>query len=371
MASPPSIVIAAGGTGGHIYPGLALAAAIQRAQPNARLLFVGTARGLETKLIPDAGYELALVDMVPFAGQSMLRLPLALVRSTAQAWKILRDAKASVAVGMGGYASIPLMLAAKPARVPGIIHESGAIPGRANLLAARITPNVAIAFHQAKRSFSPRVETRTVGMPLDAALSSFNRSALRTEARAAFGLKNNVTMVMVNGGSQGAASLNRLAVGLAQRWRDRSDIRILLKAGAAHEQAVAAELEANGGTGVVELTRYIERMDYAYAAADFAICRAGAGTIAELAVVGLPAILIPYPHAPYDHQAVNAQTLVDEGGAIMIRDHEALPERVGPILDERLANPSALLSMQRGLHAIARPHAADELAAWVLELTQT
>lgn len=370
MPSPPSIVIAAGGTGGHIYPGLALAAAIRRAQPDAGLVFVGTPRGLETRIIPDAGWELALVDMVPFTGRFALRLPPALVRSTAQAWRILRDTGASVAVGMGGYAAVPLMLAARPARVPGLIHESGAIPGRANLLAARFTPNVALAFHQARRSFSPRVTTRTVGMPLDETLSNFDRSKVRPEARAAFGLSDDVRMVMVNGGSQGAASLNRLAVGLAERWRDRRDVRILLKAGATHEEAVAAELAANGGAGVVELTRYIERMDHAYAAADFAICRAGAGTIAELAVVGLPAILVPYPHAPYDHQAVNAQTLVDEGGAIMIRDDEALPRIVGPVIEERLANPTALRAMQRGLRAVARPHAADELAAWVLALAQ-
>lgn len=370
MSPSPSIVIAAGGTGGHIYPGLALAEAIRSARPDAEVLFVGTSRGLETRLIPDAGWELALVDMVPLAGQSALRLPLALVRSTTQAWRILRNVSASVAVGMGGYAAVPLMLAARPARVPGLIHESGAIPGRANLLAARFTPNVALAFHQARRAFPPRVETRTVGMPLDRALSEFDRSQLRPEARAAFGLADDVTMILVNGGSQGAASLNRLAVGLAERWRDRSDIRILLKAGSAHEQAVAAELASNGGARVVELTRYIERMDHAYAAADFAICRAGAGTVAELAVVGLPAILVPYPHAPYDHQAVNARTLVDEGGAIMIRDEEAFPATVGPMLEERLANPSALLAMQRGLHAVARPHAAEELAEWVLTLAQ-
>ncbi len=371
MSAPPSIVIAAGGTGGHIYPGLALADAIRGIRPTCRVLFVGTSRGLETRLIPDAGWELALVDMVPFSRQSALLLPSALVRSSAQAWRILRTANASVAVGMGGYASVPLMLAARAARVPGVIHESGAIPGRANLLASRFTHNVALAFHQAGRAFPSHVTTRTVGMPLSRTLSEFNRSQLRPEARASLGLPDDVTMILVNGGSQGAASLNRLTVGLAKRWRDRSDIRILLKAGAAHEQAVAAELEANGGARVVEITRYIERMDHAYAAADFAICRAGAGTIAELAVVGLPAILVPYPHAPYDHQAVNAQTLVDEGGAIMVRDDEALPSAVGPMIEERLSNPSALLAMQQGLHTVARPHAAEELAEWVLTLAHS
>ncbi len=362
------IVIAAGGTGGHIYPGLALAAGLRKIRPDVQILFVGTPRGLENQLIPAAGYDLALIDMVPFTNKEAIRLPPALTRSTFQSWKIIRASKASVAVGMGGYASLPLMLGAKLARIPRLIHESGAIPGRANLVAARVCPNVALGFHQAKRSFSPRAITRTVGMPLDPSLSEFNRSELRQEARLAFGLKENMSMVMVNGGSQGAATLNALAVGLAERWRDRDDIRILLKAGAAHEEKVAAELKENGGEKVVELTRYIERMDHAYAASDFAICRAGAGTISELAVVELPAILVPYPYAPYDHQAVNAQTLVDEGGAIMIRDHRALPEIVAPILEEKLSDPAGLMAMQRGLRAIAHPNATTELAEWVLEL---
>lgn len=368
MAVPPSIVIAAGGTGGHIYPGLALGAALRRAHPDASVTFVGTPRGLEGQLIPAAGWELRLVDMVPLSGQSTLRLPVALIRSVIQAHKILRETKATVAVGMGGYASVPLICAARLRRLPSVIHESGAIPGRANLLAARFTPNVALAFHQARRSFPARSELRTVGMPLDDTLGNFDRARLRDEARSAFSLPEGTMMVMVNGGSQGAASLNRLAVGLAQRWKDRNDIRILLKAGPAHEDAVARELAANGGARIVELTRYIERMDYAYAACDFAICRGGAGTISELAVVELPAILVPYPHAPYDHQAVNAATLVDEGGAVMVRDNQARPDVVGPIIEQRLADPLAMAAMRRGLHAIARPHAADELAEWVLEL---
>ncbi len=365
---PPTIVIAAGGTGGHIYPGLAVAEALRRAEPDARISFVGTRRGLESTLIPAAGFPLHLVDMVPFAGRQAVLLPLALVRATAQARRILRREKADVAVGMGAYVGVPLIVAARLAGVPSLIHESGAVPGRANLWAARLTPNVATAFSDAAPAFSRSRDVRTLGMPLGPDLDAFDRAALRGKARAAYGLDDATLFILVNGGSQGAASLNRLAVGLARRWQDRGDVRILLKTGRRDHEQTAAALRAGGGALLVELTPFLDRMDLAYAAADIAVCRPGAGTVAELAVVGLPAVLVPYPHAPFDHQARNASALVAAGAAIMVRDHEATPEVVGPQLERILDDHRQLHSMRSGLGHMARPHAADEMAAWVLEL---
>jgi UDP-N-acetylglucosamine--N-acetylmuramyl-(pentapeptide) pyrophosphoryl-undecaprenol N-acetylglucosamine transferase len=365
---PPSIVIAAGGTGGHIYPGLAVAEALCRAEPRARICFVGTRRGLEGRLIPEAGYPLDFVDMVPFAGREAALLPLALVRATAQARRILHREQADVVVGMGAYVGVPLIAAARLCGVPSVIHESGAVPGRANLWAARLTANVATAFADAARAFSRSTDVRTLGMPLGPDFQAFDRSALRGKARAAHGLDDATLFVLVNGGSQGATSLNRLAVGLAQRWRDRSDVRILLKTGRRDYEQTAAALGASGGASLVELTPFLERMDLAYAAADIAVCRPGAGTVAELAVVGLPAVLIPYPHAPFDHQARNASALVAAGAAVMVRDHEATPEVVGPRLERILEDRSQLDSMRSGLGHLAQPRAADEMAAWALDL---
>ena len=366
----PSVVIAAGGTGGHIYPGLALAQAVLERAPEARIAFVGTARGLEGELIPKAGYPLHLVDMVPFAGRARLLLPVALVRATAQSRALLRRLEADVAVGMGGYTSIPLVAGARFAGVPSLIHESGAIPGRANLLAARFTGNVATAFAEAESAFPRSATVRTVGMPLSPGLARFDRQALRPAARAAFDLPEGCRFLLVNGGSQGAASLNRLALGLADRWRDRDDIRILLKAGARQHEAVAAELAGHPGRERIELTRFIERMDHAYAAADMAVCRAGAGTVAELAVVGLPSVLVPYPHAPLDHQTLNARVLTAVGGALLVADHEATPDVVGPLLEDRLDDPDAHGRMRTGLAAVAHPCAAEELAEWALSLVR-
>ena len=363
-----SIVIAAGGTGGHIFPGLAVAEALRRTAPSTRICFVGTSRGLEGTLVPEAGFELHLIDMVPFARATAAKLPVALVRATRQARMVLRRQEADVVVGMGAYVSGPVILAARLAGVPSLIHESGAVPGRANLAAARLTGNVATAFAEAAVAFPRSADVRTVGMPLGRDLAAFDRAALRKEARTSYELDDATLAVLVNGGSQGAASLNRLAVGLAERWRDRTDVRIVLKTGARDHDRVQAEMRDSGGAHLVELTRFIDRMDHAYAAADVSVCRPGAGTVAELAVVGLPAVLVPYPHAPFDHQARNAAALVDVGAAMMVRDHEATPDVVGPLLEPLLADRSGLDRMRAGLQSLAHPHAADELAAWALEL---
>jgi UDP-N-acetylglucosamine--N-acetylmuramyl-(pentapeptide) pyrophosphoryl-undecaprenol N-acetylglucosamine transferase len=364
----PSIVIAAGGTGGHIYPGLALGRALCRSAPDARVSFVGTARGLEGRLIPSAGFELDLVDMVPFAGWRRALVPAALARAAVQARGILRRRHADVAVGMGGYASIPLIVGARLAGVPALIHESGAVPGKANLVAARLTRHVATAFEEVASAFPPSATVRTVGMPLGPELAGFDRATLRDEARKAFELDEGTRFLLVSGGSQGAASLNRLAVGLARRWKDRDDVRILLKAGARNHEEAQAAVTAAGAGAMVEVTRFIERMDHAYAAADVAVCRPGAGTVAELAVVGLPAVLVPYPHAPSDHQARNAAALVDAGAAFLVRDHEATAEVVGPLLERVLDDPCELERMGSALRSIAHPRAAEELASWALEL---
>jgi UDP-N-acetylglucosamine--N-acetylmuramyl-(pentapeptide) pyrophosphoryl-undecaprenol N-acetylglucosamine transferase len=365
----PTVVIAAGGTGGHIYPGLALAEAIAEARPDARIEFVGTPKGMEGDLVPAAGHPLHLYDMVQFAGQGWRKatVPLALGRATWQARSILKRLGADVAVSMGGYSGIPLIVAAKTAGVPSLIHEPGAVPGKANLLAARFTDHLATSFPQTRFS---GVELRHVGYPLRRAMTSFDRDALRPEARAAYGLDERTAMVLVTGGSQGAMSLNRLALGLAERWAGRDDVRIVLKAGNRNHEEVEAALAGNPGAHLVELVRYIDRMDHAYAAADIGVFRSGAGTVAELAVVELPSVLVPFPHDEHDEQVHNAQPLVDAGGALLVSDHEATADHVGPLLEERLDDPSLLEAMAKGMRASARPQAAADLAAWALELAR-
>ena len=363
----PRVVIGAGGTGGHIYPGLATADAIRRAHPEAEITFIGTPKGLEQRLIPAEGYPLELVDMVPWGGAR--RVPMfgaAVVRASLQAGRILARARPQVVLGMGGYPSLPVVIAARRRRVPVILHESGAVAGRANMLAARMTRNVALAFSAAARSF-PRHTARIVGMPLSEELATFDRGALRSEARAEYGVPDGITLVLVNGGSQGSVRLNELALGLGARWIDRDDVRVVLKAGAAHIDNVGALVEEAGVGHVLTAVRYLDRMPTAYAAADIAVCRSGAGTVAELATCGLPAVLVPYPFAPDDHQTANARVLGDAGAALLVADHDATADNVGPEL-EALFGSARLRAMVDAAGASSHAGAADALAAWALEL---
>ena len=366
-----SVIIGAGGTGGHIYPGLATADAIRAARPDSQIVFVGTKRGLEGRLIPQAGYELVTVDMLPLNTNLRWRLaffPFSIVRSTVQTLRTLRERKADVVLGMGGYPSVPAVLAAWLARVPRIIHESNATPGLANRFVSRFAPNIALAFREGGRNLPRHRDTRLVGMPISESLAAFDRDALREEARAHFNLKDGERMVLVSGGSLGAVRLSRAAADLAGRWRDRTDIRLVIKAGRDQLPAIEQQLTSNGGHAVATAVAYLDRMDLAYAAADITVCRAGSGTVAELSHVGLPAVLVPYPSAAHDHQSFNAQALVDVGAAVMIPDSDVTADRLEQVLTPILADPARLAAMAAAAHQTVHATAARDLARWVLEL---
>ncbi|GAB2744046.1 UDP-N-acetylglucosamine--N-acetylmuramyl-(pentapeptide) pyrophosphoryl-undecaprenol N-acetylglucosamine transferase [Kitasatospora kifunensis] len=363
---PLSVVIGAGGTGGHIYPGLALAEALRRADPRAVISFVGTDRGLETRLIPEAGYRLHTVDMIPFDASLGLRrylLPAALLRSGRQCQEILRAEGAQVAVGMGGYPSAPVIVGAKLAKLPSVVHESNAVPGRANRFAAKLTPHVALAFDRTREHLPSGLAAETVGMPLVGAVATLDRAALRDQARRYFGVPDGVRLVVFNGGSLGAARLTAAAVELAERWRYRTDLRLLIKTGPAALDQVRAELD---GSPVATAVAYLDRMDLAYAAADVMVCRAGSATVAELSSIGMPAILVPYPHAPHDHQTHNARVLSDVGAGLLLPDGACTGDALAQLLEPLLADPRLLDAMSRAAEPGTHAKAADLLAAKVL-----
>ncbi|MGW8379663.1 UDP-N-acetylglucosamine--N-acetylmuramyl-(pentapeptide) pyrophosphoryl-undecaprenol N-acetylglucosamine transferase [Streptomyces sp. ODS28] len=364
-------MIGAGGTGGHIYPGLALAEALRRLDPEAVISFAGTERGLETRLIPEAGYRLHTTGMIPFdpgIGARRYLLPAALLRAGAQAAAVLRAQHAQIAVGMGGYPSAPVVLGARMAGLPSLVHESNAVPGRANRFAARLTPHVALAFDRA-RAHLPRGErAETVGMPVSGALSAFDREALRPAARRAYGVPPGARLIVVNGGSLGAARLTEAALALAERWRPRTDVRLLIKTGPAALEETRARLAASGCGHIAQAVPYLDRMDLAYAAADLMVCRAGSATVAELAVTGVPALLVPYPHAPGDHQTHNAHVLRDAGAGLLLPDAEATGERLAGLLGPLLAEPARLAAMTGAADPGSHARAAELLARRVLDL---
>ncbi|MFD4024582.1 undecaprenyldiphospho-muramoylpentapeptide beta-N-acetylglucosaminyltransferase [Streptomyces sp. NPDC058576] len=371
MRTPLSVVIGAGGTGGHIYPGLALAEALRRADPDAVISFIGTERGLETSLIPAAGYRLHTVDMIPFdpaLGAKRFLLPAALLRSGAQARSVLRTQKAQVVVGMGGYPSAPAIVGAKMAGLPSVIHESNAVPGRANQFAARLTEHLTVAFDGSRAHLSGGERALTVGMPIAASLAALDRPALREEARRAFGIPEGARVVLFNGGSLGAARLTAAAVGLAARWRGRGDVHLLVKTGPAALAETRRKLIDAGAGPVAQAVPYLDRMDLAYAVADLVVCRAGSATIAELATTGVPAVLVPYPHAPGDHQTHNARVLSDAGAAHLVPDAETTADRLAELIDPLLADPARLAVMGRAADPGHHARAADLLAETVIRL---
>ncbi|MEU3839324.1 UDP-N-acetylglucosamine--N-acetylmuramyl-(pentapeptide) pyrophosphoryl-undecaprenol N-acetylglucosamine transferase [Streptomyces sp. NPDC028635] len=369
--SPLSVVIGAGGTGGHIYPGLALADALRRAVPDAVISFVGTERGLETRLVPEAGYRLHTVDMIPFdpsLGAKRFLLPAALARSGGQCRAVLREQGAQVAVGMGGYPSAPVIVGARLAGLPSVIHESNAVPGRANRFAALLTDQITLAFEESRAHLAGGRHADVVGMPIAADLAALDRPRLRTTARRALGVPAEGRLLLVNGGSLGAARLTAAAVGLARRWRERTDVHLLIKTGPAALEDVRRQLHQAGCDRVASAVPYLDRMDLAYAAADLVVCRAGSATVAELSATRTPAVLVPYPYAPGDHQTHNARVLTDAGAGLLLPDAETDADRLAALTEPLLAQPHRLTAMAAAAPPGRHARAAGLLAAHVLRL---
>jgi len=289
-----------------------------------------------------------------------------MVPATWQARSILRRERASVVVGMGGYPSLPVIAAARLSGVPSVIHEANAIPGLANDVAAKLTPNIAVSFPSTVRLFGRR-RPRYIGMPLREAIGRFDRDVLRGDALKAFGLADGVPTVLVFGGSLGAAHLNDVVAGLAERWATRDDRQLLVVAGNANAGSLTERI---GTKERIRILPFVDRMELAYAAADIVVCRSGASTVHELAVVGMPSILVPLPIARRREQHANASMLVDAGAARMMENEDATPERVDRELTELLANEALRTQMAQAARTVGRPDAADAMAEWVLSLSK-
>jgi len=369
-----TVLIAGGGTGGHVFPTLAVAHALRAARPDVGVEFVGTPRGLESRLVPAEGWPLHLVDVLGLQGPRLssrtARVPVALARSTARVVRLIRERGVVAAAVFGGYVSLPLALAAWRTGIPYVVHEQNAIPGKANRLAARRAAAVAVTFP----SSLPRLRGAQVvltGNPVRPALAGVDRAALRDEALAAFGLERGRRTLLVFGGSQGARRINQAIVGTVGRWRHPERLQILHAAGRGEYEATVAAWEgaAASGDGDVPLVNcldFVERMDLAYAAADVVLCRAGASSIAELTVLGLPSVLVPYPHAADDHQTANAADLAATGATTVVADGDldaaALVARAEPLL----MDDARRSTMATAARAFGRPRAAARVALLVL-----
>jgi UDP-N-acetylglucosamine--N-acetylmuramyl-(pentapeptide) pyrophosphoryl-undecaprenol N-acetylglucosamine transferase len=354
----PTIVIAGGGTGGHIEPALALADAVMRLRPDASVIALGTIRGLENKLVPARGYQLELIPPVPMPRKptaDLFRLPWRVRESVKRTRAVLDRVKADVVVGFGGYVSLPAYLAAR-GRVPIVVHEANQSPGLANKVGARFADRVAVAV---PGTALPKAEV--VGMPLRHSITSLDRAALKAEARAFFGLDPQAPTLLVFGGSQGARSINTAVSGAAKEFAD-AGVGVLHAHGPKNTLVVQ---EFPGRPSYIPVS-YLDRMDLAYAAADAVLCRAGAMTVAEVSAVGLPAIFVPLPHGNGE-QASNAKPAVDAGAALMVSDEDLTTAKVAELVVPLVANAEKLMKMSAAAVGLGHGQADEVLAKMVLE----
>src|SRR6266702_4725489 len=312
------VLLAGGGSAGHIEPALALADALRRMAPETEVTCLGTERGLETRLIPLRGYPLELIPAVPMprsVSPRLLTVPGRLAGAVNAAAAAIDRTRAQVLVGFGGYVATPAYLAARRRRIPIVVHEANPKPGLANRLGARFTTHVFTGH--------PDTQLRNgtyIGIPIRREIAELDRLGLGDKARTHFGLRPDLPVLLVTGGSQGARSLNAAAFGAAEWLRD-AGVQVLHIIGPRTGQDAPA---ASAGVPYVA-TPYIDRMDLAYAAADFALCRAGAMTCAELTAVGLPAAYVPLPICNGE-QRLNALPIVQHGGGMLVADAELTPE---------------------------------------------
>lgn len=362
MTAAVFALVTGGGTGGHIYPGLALAEAlVRRGHIRESIHWVGSARGMEATVVPEAGFQTHLLpgrglQRLSSGGPTLRRLTVENVRiagqtaaAMAKAARLVGRLRPRVVVGVGGYASLPCVIAARARRIPVVVHEQNAAPGLANRIAVRLGARAAVALPG-----TPLAGAVTTGNPIRDAVAAVVRAPSADRP-----------LVAVFGGSLGARRLNEAALGLYDRWRDRDDVAVHHVSGAAGHETISAALAALRRPGdrlEYRLVRYEDDMPALYSKATLAVCRAGATTVAELAAAGVPAVLVPLPGAPGDHQTHNAMALVDGGAGVLLRDAVCEGDELGAAVEGLLADPTRLAAMGEGARALARPDAADRLA---------
>ncbi|MEJ6489356.1 UDP-N-acetylglucosamine--N-acetylmuramyl-(pentapeptide) pyrophosphoryl-undecaprenol N-acetylglucosamine transferase [Leucobacter sp. USCH14] len=349
-------LLAGGGTAGHVNPLLALADLIRREEPEAGIIVLGTREGLEARLVPERGYELAHIERLPFPRRpnvAALRFPARFARAVSQVRALIRERDIDVVVGFGGYAAAPAYRAGARESVPVVIHEANAKPGMANRWGARSTPHVAVTFPG-----TPIAGARVTGMPLRPEITGLDRAALHAEARAHFGLEPDRRTLLVTGGSLGARALNRGISGSARELVD-AGVQVL------HVWGGLTELEDPGVPGYVVIP-YCDRMDLAFAACDLAVSRAGSTTVSELSGLGIPSVLVPYA-VGNGEQRFNAAGVVDAGGALLVADGDLTPGWVRDALIPLLADGAQLEAMSHRARSAGTLDGTERLYGLVRE----
>lgn len=350
------VLLAGGGTAGHTSPLLATADALVRLDSACEVTCLGTPRGLETTVVPAAGYPLELISPVPLPRKvsgELLRVPGRLRRAISETLAVVDRVRPDVVVGYGGYVSLPAYFAARRRGLPIVIHEQNALPGLANKVGARLTSNVAVSFPD-----TPLPHAKFVGLPLRRLISQLDRPAHRNEAREFFGLDPDLPTLLVTGGSQGAAHLNAAVSGAASALGERG-VQVL------HVVGPKGRAEPVKTSIPYVVVPFVERMDLAYSAADLVLCRAGASSVCEAAAVGLPAIFVPLPIGNGE-QRLNAAPIVDVGGGLLIADADLTADWVAGTVPDLINDADRIGAMGAAASALISRDADTALARLIL-----
>lgn len=365
--SAPRVIVAGGGTGGHLFPGLAVVEELRRRYPESEVLFVGTERGIESRVLPARGEVLRHLEVTPLKGRTPGQLVASLARlpgAGLQSLSVLREYRADLVLGVGGYASGPMLAAAVSAGVPSAVMEQNAHLGMTNKLIAPFVGRGYLTFSNTAAPFGKRA--RVVGNPVRRAFVD----AARAAASDPEGFEARARTLLVLGGSQGAQALNEAvpaAFGQLAELIASRKLSIVHQTGPAMRDAVAARYAELGLDA--EVPSFIEDVARAYSSAAVVVCRAGATTLAELQAVGRPAVLVPYPHAADDHQRKNAEALAEDGAAVAIPQPRLSAERLAGELATLLTDTGKRSAMASAVRRRGRPDAAaaivDDLAEWL------
>lgn len=355
----PCIVVATGGTGGHIFPALAVAEALKDLVPGLHVHFVG-GQGMEARLAAQAGLTFTGLPVEGVVGRGLKSVAAAarLARAFKTARRVLRELSPLAVAGFGGYAGFTPVAAAASLRIPTSLHEQNSFPGVANRLLSRMVKSIFISYPDEHRAFDAR-KTCLTGNPVRAAIAAMAEAPAKT----AFGRE-----LLVLGGSQGAKAVNEAVLAAAPALT-AAGVRITHQTGTRHEADIRQAYAAKGLLDSVRVAAFLDDMPAAYAGADLLVSRAGATTLAEIACVGLPAVLVPFPAATNDHQTFNARALASAKAAVLLPQRDCSPETLTQTVLECLDAPQRLTAMSRALRGLAKPHAATRIAKGILALT--
>ncbi|RME14749.1 MAG: undecaprenyldiphospho-muramoylpentapeptide beta-N-acetylglucosaminyltransferase [Bacteroidetes bacterium] len=359
-----NIILSGGGTGGHIYPAIAIAHAIKQLHPGSNILFIGANRKMEMEKVPAAGYPIKGIDIIGLQRKITLKnflLPYYILKSIQQVKNIFKEFKPDMVIGTGGYVSLPVLLTAQASSIPTFIQEQNAYAGIANKILSKKAQKIFVAFDNMHRFF-PKDKIILSGNPVRSDLLNIHQK--KQEALTHFSLNEKYPTILVLGGSLGAGSINN-AIAKNIDYFIQNNIQLIWQTGKNFYSQLSYPLSEKLNNTLIYHRDFIYEMDLAYAAADIIISRAGASTIAELQIVGKPVIIIPSPNVTADHQTKNAQALKEKNAAIIIKDNE-IQNKLIPQLQELLTNKKLQTILSQNIFQMAKPNAAQIIAQEIL-----